>query len=76
MMNILLRLKSILQLISKSAFLLLIFTKLSLAQVPDTCNCATIDFETIPGDSVIDGLIVSTQYLDSLGITFVLEDST
>lgn len=76
MMNILLRLKSILELISKSAFLLLIFTKLLSAQVPDECNCVTIDFETIPGDSVIDGLIVNTQYLDSVGITFVLEDST
>ena len=60
----------------KYIFLLLIFTKLSLAQVIDTCNCATIDFETIPGDSLYEGLVINDQYSDSLGFTFVLEDGT
>jgi hypothetical protein len=57
-------------------FLLLIITKISSAQVADTCNCATIDFETIPGDSLYEGLVVNDQYSDSLGFTFILEDST
>ncbi len=79
-MNIFLGYKHILELIINKkcmfVFLILVFIKLSSAQVSDTCNCATIDFENIPGDSVYEGLIISTQYLDSLGITFVLEDST
>jgi len=79
-MNIFLGLKQVLGLINiqkcKSVILFLTLTKLSLGQVSDTCNCAKIDFETIPGDSVYEGLIINAQYLDSLGITFVLEDST
>ena len=79
-MNIFLKLKHQLDLINiqkcKSVFLFLIFTRLSLAQVSDTCNCAKIDFETVPGDSVYEGLVINAQYSDSLGFTFVLEDST
>ena len=47
-----------------------------IAQPADSCNCATITFETIPGDSVYEGLEINSQYSDSLGMTFMLEDST
>lgn len=41
------------------------------AQVSDTCNCATIDFESIPGDSVYEGLMVNAQYSDTLFLAFL-----
>lgn len=44
-----------------------------IAQASDTCNCTTIDFETIPGDSVYEGLMIHEQYADILGMTFILE---
>jgi hypothetical protein len=54
----------------------IISTDQLLAQSTDSCNCATITFETIPGDSVYEGLEINSQYSDSLGMTFMLEDST
>ncbi len=52
------------------------FGNVSAQQPADTCNCATIDFETLPGDSVYSGVVISDQYAESLGMTFMLEDST
>jgi hypothetical protein len=56
----------------KTLLLACLLSGIALAQT----TCATIDFETVPGDSVSEGLLISEQYLDSLGISFVLEDST
>ena len=39
-------------------------------------TCSTIDFESIPGVSSSDFLVVDAQFESSLGITFALEDGT
>jgi hypothetical protein len=37
-------------------------------------SAATIDFETIPGGTPLDGLSISTQFLASNGVSFSLEN--
>ena len=42
----------------------------------NAAECATLDFETLPGTVPSDGLEISTQFEDSLGVSFALEDGT
>jgi hypothetical protein len=37
-------------------------------------QCETIDFETIPGGAPSDGLTIDSQFLETLGVTFSLEN--
>lgn len=46
----------------------------ALGQEMDTLGCAILDFETIPGETPVEGLLISTQFFDSLGISFSLEN--
>ena len=46
------------------------------ALAQSAAECATIDFETIPGTTATDGLEINAQFADSLGFTFALEDGT
>ena len=39
-------------------------------------GCFTVDFETVPGEQVSEGLLIDTQFEDDLGISFTLEDGT
>ena len=39
-------------------------------------TCATIDFESIPGSTPSDDLLIDTQFESSLYLTFALEDGT
>lgn len=59
-------------------FLLGLFASLAapsgLAQ--DAMECATIDFETIPGATAADGLEINTQFEATLGFSFALEDGS
>lgn len=43
---------------------------------PDPEACTLLDFETIPGVTVSEGLVIDTQLEASLGMTFALEDGT
>ena len=54
----------------------LLFDQRVHAQQADSCNCTTIDFESIPGDSIYEGLTINQQYETELGMTFILEDGT
>ncbi len=58
-------------------FVLLCFILLSARTVhaQDT-GCFTVNFETIPGEQVAEGLLIDTQFESDLGISFVLEDGT
>lgn len=53
---------------------LVIFAGTALGQKMDTLGCAILDFETIPGETPVEGLLISTQFFDSLGISFSLEN--
>lgn len=46
------------------------------AQGIDPGGCAILDFETVPGQSPSEGLLISDQFEGSLGISFILEDGT
>ena len=39
-------------------------------------GCATLDFETVPGVTVAEGVLINTQFQPTLGMSFILEDGT
>ena len=46
------------------------------AQGSDPTGCAVLDFETVPGQTPFEGLLINDQFEESLGISFILEDGT
>lgn len=60
-----------------SRFSLLFFSILLLAGsafAQGTSSCATLDFETVPGETAAEGVLVDMQFEQSLGMSFALED--
>lgn len=43
---------------------------------PDERGCSTVTFEFVPGNDVVEGLAINTQYEELLFTTFSLEDGT
>jgi hypothetical protein len=58
------------------AWMLIFWPLYGMTQKDQDTRCVSIDFETIPKDSVYEGLVLGTQYLASLGMVFTLENGT
>ena len=56
--------------------LALVTTESLFAQGSDPDGCAILDFETVPGQTPFEGLLINDQFEESLGISFILEDGT
>ncbi|MEL7403065.1 MAG: hypothetical protein AAGJ89_06470, partial [Pseudomonadota bacterium] len=53
-----------------------IFTGLALSGLCFAANAATIDFETVPGETPVDGVAISNQFAATAGVTFALADGS
>jgi gliding motility-associated-like protein len=60
----------------KSLLLLIVFGPLCWLAAQNFQGCLDIDFETLPGQTPREGLVISDQYLAEYGVQFSLEDGT